>query len=150
AEHGVLLSFLRNAPAEVHVVDHIEYVDAAPPTSGAPPEGAHPVPHAGLGAIHVVTDVLGATASLRNDGGRVINRCQTPCSFNDLDPGQYGLDVAKDGYQPVQTALIIKTGEVKDQKIALESLAKGLFVATEPAGADVFINGAKQSGQTPV
>jgi serine/threonine-protein kinase len=28
SEHGALLSFLRNAPAEVHVVDHIEYDDA--------------------------------------------------------------------------------------------------------------------------
>jgi hypothetical protein len=29
-------------------------------------------------------------------------------------------------------------------------LAKGLLVTSEPPGADVFINGAKQSGQTPV
>jgi hypothetical protein len=29
-------------------------------------------------------------------------------------------------------------------------LAQGLFVASEPSGADVFINGDKQSGQTPV
>jgi hypothetical protein len=29
-------------------------------------------------------------------------------------------------------------------------LAKGLYVTSDPPGADVFINGAKQSGQTPV
>src|SRR5207244_1622150 len=29
-------------------------------------------------------------------------------------------------------------------------LARGIFISTEPPGADVFINGAKQSGQTPV
>ena len=150
SEHSTLLGFLRNAPSDVHVVDHIEYEDAPAPANAGAPEGSHPVPHAGLGAIHVVTDVIGATATLHNPGGRVINRCQTPCSFNNLDPEQYGLEVTKDGYQPVQTALTVKTGEVKDQKISLESLAKGLFVATDPAGADVFINGAKQSGQTPV
>jgi eukaryotic-like serine/threonine-protein kinase len=150
AEHGTLLSFLRNAPAEVHIVDHIEYDDAPAPAGANNPEGGHPVPHVGLGAIHVVTDVLGATATLHDPTGRVISRCQTPCSFNNLDPEQYGLEVTKDGYQPVQTALTVKTGEVKDQKISLESLARGLFVSTEPAGADVFINGAKQSGQTPV
>jgi hypothetical protein len=38
---------------------------------------------------------------------------------------------------------------VLDQKIRLESLAKGLYVSSRPPGADVFINGAKQSGQTP-
>jgi serine/threonine-protein kinase len=150
AEHGALLSFLRNAPAEVHVVDHVEYDDAPATGAGGTPEGSHPVPGAGRGAIHVVTDVIGATAVLRGPAGRVLNKCQTPCSFNDLFPQQYGLEVSKDGYQPLQTALTVKAGDVKDQKIALESLAKGLFIASQPPGADVFINGAKQSGQTPV
>ena len=50
----------------------------------------------------------------------------------------------------MQTALQIKAGDVSDQKISLESLAKGLFVSSRPPGADVFINGAKQAGQTPV
>jgi hypothetical protein len=67
-----------------------------------------------------------------------------------LNPAQYSLEVKKDGYQPVQTALQIRPGDVSDQKISLESLAKGLFVTSKPPGADVFINGAKQSGQTPV
>jgi serine/threonine-protein kinase len=150
AEHGALLSFLRNAPAEVHVVDHVEYDDAPATGVGGSPEGSHPVPGAGRGAIHVVTDVIGATAVLRGPAGRVLNKCQTPCSFNELFPQQYGLEVTKDGYQPLQTALTVKAGDVKDQKIALESLAKGLFIASQPPGADVFINGAKQSGQTPV
>jgi serine/threonine protein kinase len=150
AEHGALLGFLRNAPAEVHVVDHVEYDDAPVASTGGAPEGSHPVPGAGRGAIHVVTDVIGATAVLRGPAGHVLNKCQTPCSFNDLAPQQYGLEVSKDGYQPVETALTVKAGGVKDQKIALESLAKGLFIASQPPGADVFINGAKQAGQTPV
>jgi hypothetical protein len=58
--------------------------------------------------------------------------------------------VQKDGYQSVQTALQVKSGDAQDQKIKLESLAKGIFISTQPPGADVFINGAKQSGQTPV
>jgi hypothetical protein len=44
----------------------------------------------------------------------------------------------------------VKRGDVQDQKIKLESLAKGIFISSKPPGADVFINGAKQSGQTPV
>jgi eukaryotic-like serine/threonine-protein kinase len=150
AEHGALLGFLRNAPAEVHVVDHIEYDDAPATGSGGNPEGSHPVPGAGRGAIHVVTDVIGANAVLRGPAGGVLSKCQTPCSFNDLFPQQYGLEITKAGYQPVQTALTVKAGDVKDQKIALESLTNGLFIASQPPGADVFINGAKQSGQTPV
>lgn len=150
AEHGDLLKFLRNAPASVRVVDNIEYVDvpAAGKTNRA--DGGHPVPSEGQGAIHVVTDLIGATAILRSSAGRVVNQCPTPCSFNDLDPAQYSLEVEKQGYQPMQTALQVKAGNVIDQKVTLESLAKGLYLTSRPAGADVFINGAKQSGQTPL
>src|SRR5881398_587030 len=113
-------------------------------------EGAHPVPTAGRGAIHVITDVIGATAVLRGPAGNILSKCETPCSFNNLSPARYSLEVQKEGYQPVQTALQIKSGDAQDQKIKLESLAKGIFISSQPPGADVFINGAKQSGQTPV
>ena len=150
AEHGALLGFLRNAPSEVRVIDHIEYDDTTVAAVGNPDEGGHPVPDAGRGAIHVVTDVIGASAVLRGPAGHVLNKCETPCSFNNLSPAQYSLEVQKEGYQSVQTALQVKRGDVQDQKIKLESLAKGIFITSKPPGADVFINGAKQSGQTPV
>ena len=156
AEHGALLKFLRDAPANVHLIDHIEYDDA--PESAAASAGAnansggggHPVPGPGFGAIHVVTDVIGATAMLHGPSGRVVSQCLTPCSFNNLTPDRYSLEVRKSGYQPVQTALQVKQGSVADQKLSLESLSKGLYITSDPPGADVFINGAKQSGQTPV
>jgi serine/threonine-protein kinase len=150
AEHGELLKFLRNAPPSVRVIDHIEYDDTPVAGAGALADGGHPAPVDGRGAIHIVTDVIGATAVLHGPAGRVINKCETPCSFNNLAPAQYSLEVQKDGYQSVQTALKVKPGDVQDQKIKLESLAKGIFISSQPPGADVFINGAKQSGQTPV
>jgi serine/threonine protein kinase len=150
AEHGALLKLLRNAPSDVRVIDHLEYDDTPAVASGTSVEGSHPVPSSGYGAIHVVTDVIGATAVLRGPAGRVLSKCQTPCSFNNLDPERYSLEVQKEGYQAVQTALQVKSGDAQDQKIRLESLAKGIFISTQPPGADVFINGAKQSGQTPV
>jgi len=150
AEHGALLKLLRNAPSDVRVIDHLEYDDTPVPASGSSDEGAHPVPTAGRGAIHIVTDVIGATAVLRGTAGNVLNKCETPCSFNNLSPSRYSLEVQKDGYQSVQTALQVKSGDAQDQKIKLESLAKGIFISSQPPGADVFINGAKQSGQTPV
>ncbi|MGB6667292.1 MAG: serine/threonine-protein kinase [Candidatus Acidiferrum sp.] len=149
-EHGELLKFLRNAPATVRVVDNIEYVDVPEDGKAINADGGHPVPSEGRGAIHVVTDLIGATAILRGSSGRIVSQCQTPCSFNDLDPAQYSLEVEKTGYQPMQTALQVKAGNVIDQKATLESLSKGLYLTSRPSGADVFINGAKQSGQTPV
>jgi serine/threonine protein kinase len=172
AEHSSLLHFMRNAPAAVHVVDDIQYDDAPVRASDSPvraadsiaraanspvpaadfsdSDAAHTVSKPGYGAIHVNTDVLGATATLIGPAGRAITDCQTPCNFNNLVPARYSLQVKKDGYRPLQTALELKMGESQDQKLHLESLAKGLFVSTRPPGADVFINGAKQPGQTPV
>jgi eukaryotic-like serine/threonine-protein kinase len=150
AEHGELLKLLRNAPSNVRVIDHLEYDDTPVAANGGSDEGMHPIPGAGRGAIHVVTDVIGATAMLRGPAGRVLSKCETPCSFNNLSPSQYSLEVQKEGYQPVQTALQVKSGDAQDQKIKLESLAKGIYISTQPPGADVFINGAKQAGQTPV
>jgi eukaryotic-like serine/threonine-protein kinase len=149
-EHHQLLAVLRTAPSGVRVVDDVEYDDAPENVAGDGEAGDHPVPDAGRGAIHVVTDVIGAKAVLKGPGGRELNSCDTPCSFNNLSPRRYSLDVHKDGYRPVQTALEIRAGDVIDQKIPLESLLKGLRVTSRPPGADVFIDGAKQSGQTPV
>jgi hypothetical protein len=150
AEHGALLKLLRNAPSDVRVIDHLEYDDTPVAATGSPDEGSHPVPAPGYGAIHVVTDVIGATAVLRGPAGHILNKCETPCSFNNLNPARFSLEVQKDGYQSVQTALQVKSGDAQDQRIKLESLAKGIFISSQPPGADVFINGAKQSGQTPV
>ena len=149
-EHGELLHFMRNAPVALHVVDDIQYDDTPLPGSEKVNDGGHPVPRKGLAAIHIVTDVLGATTAIIGPAGRVIDECQTPCSFNDLVPDRYSLQIKKDGYQPVQTALQLKTNESQDQKFHLESLAKGLAITTRPPGAEVFINGALQPGRTPV
>src|SRR5216683_824094 len=128
AEHGALLKLLRNAPSDVRVIDHLEYDDTPVPVAGGSDQGTHPIPAAGYGAMHVVTDVIGATAVLRGTTGNVLNKCETPCSFNNLNPARYSLEVQKDGYQSVQTALQVKSGDAQDQKIKLESLAKGIFI----------------------
>ncbi|HKV24919.1 MAG TPA: serine/threonine-protein kinase [Candidatus Acidoferrum sp.] len=150
SEHAALLKFLRDAPNNVRVVDNIEYVDIPEANSSSDGGGGHPVPKPGRGAIHVMTDLVGAKAILRSDSGSVVSQCQAPCSFSDLWPGQYGLEVEKAGYQSMQTALQVKAGNVLDQKANLESIAQGLYLTSRPSGADVFINGAKQSGQTPL
>jgi serine/threonine protein kinase len=149
AEHSSLLHFMRNAPASVRVVDEISYDDTPLPASQNSDNSGHPIPSSGNAAVHVLTNVIGAKATIFGPSGRAAGTCQTPCSFNDLAPARYSLQVQKEGYLQVQTALELKTGDAQDQKILLEALAKGLYVGTRPAGADIFINGDKQAGQTP-
>jgi hypothetical protein len=141
ADHGDLLRFLRSAPSGVQVVDDIQYDDTTP---------GRPNPSTGtVASVRIVTNIAGAIASL-SSGSSPARQCETPCSFSGLDPGDYSLQVKKSGFQPVQTALQVLSGDSLDQKIQLEPLSQGLFIASQPAGADVFINGDKQSGQTPL
>jgi len=146
SEHGELLKFLKGAPAGVQVVDDIQGEDAEASNSEA---ASHPVPAAGRGAIHIITNVPGATAVV-TDGYKNREECETPCSISNLIPGGYDLEVKKAGFQPMQTALQIRAGQALDQRITMQAEAVGLRIVTRPAGADVFINGDKQSGQTPV
>ena len=149
AEHSQLLHFMRNAPSNVRVVDEIAYDDTPLPAEQNADSSGHPVPSPGNAAVHVLTNVLGAKATIFGANGRAISSCETPCSFNDLAPARYSLQVQKEGYLQVQTAMELKTGDSQDEKIQLEALQKGLYVNSHPAGADIFINGDKQSGQTP-
>jgi eukaryotic-like serine/threonine-protein kinase len=148
-DHARLLHLMRNAPASVRVVDDIQYDDAPVAVAEGGANGAQPVPSPGDSALHVVTDVVGATATLLGPSGLAISNCQTPCSFNNIVPTRYSLQIQKDGYVPVQTAVELKMNESLDQKFHLEALARGLYISSRPAGAEIFINGAKQSGQTP-
>ena len=147
AEHGDLLKFLRNAPAGIQVVDNLQYDDTtASPVAKVDARRNTAAPY---GAIHIATNVAGAIASLGSSSSPA-HQCETPCTFSGLEPGDYNLQVRKAGFQPVQTALQVRSGDSLEQKVQLEPLAQGLFIASQPAGADVFINGDKQSGQTPL
>ena len=159
AEHAALLHLIRNAPSSIRVVDDVQYEDA--PASAAPPVAApaqtqpavqstpRPATSSVNSAVNVFADAPGAMVTLFGPAGRAISSCQAPCTFNDLVPARYSLQVQKDGYLPVQTAVELKPHESLDQQIHMDALAKGLYVSSRPAGAEVFINGAKQSGQTP-
>src|SRR5205823_4235019 len=102
----------------------LQYDDtSASPTSSIGASHAAAAP--GNAAIHIVTNVAGAVASL-GSGSSPAHQCETPCTFSELDPGDYNLQVKKAGYQPVQTALQVKSGDSLDQKVQLEPLAQGL------------------------
>jgi serine/threonine-protein kinase len=149
AEHGEVLKFLRSAPAGVQVVDDIQY-DDSPSTDPSADDSQHPAAVPGRAAIHIISNVIGATASLSGADATSARQCETPCGFVGLPAGNYKLQVVKSGFQPLRTVLQLEAGKSLDQRLQLEPLVEGLLVTSEPPGADVFINGDKQSGQTPV
>jgi serine/threonine-protein kinase len=146
-EHRQLLHLLRDAPAWIHLVDNIEY---AGPKSGDESGGDdRPRPAAGRGEIEVLTDVMGALAVLHGPQGQVISNCTTPCRFEELWPGRYGLEVNLAGHRPVRRMLQVRAGSIVDERIQLEAMVAGLYVTTRPPSAHVFINGEPQPEPTP-
>jgi hypothetical protein len=77
---------------------------------------------ASRGGVHIVTDVIGATAVLHGAFGRVLGECQTPCGFHDLVPTPYTVEVQRNGYRSVQVALRVMAGKVWQQKIELDKV----------------------------
>jgi eukaryotic-like serine/threonine-protein kinase len=163
AEHSALLHLMRAAPQSVHIIDDILYDDTPLSDSGSANNEGHPVPAPDKSAVHVLTNVVGAKATLFGPTGRTVSSCATPCSFNNLAPAQYSIQIEKDGYVSVQTAIELKAGEADDKKFTLEVAGE---VASEvvpessqpagrvawaqiestPSGAEIFVDG-KSTGQ---
>jgi serine/threonine-protein kinase len=147
-EHRQLLHRLRDAPAWVRLIDHIEY--ASPEPGGAlNASDDRPQPAGGRGEIEVLTDVLGASAVLHGPQGRVISDCRTPCRFEGLWPGRYMLEVNQAGYRPVQRTLQVSAASIVGERIKLEPVSSGLYVTSRPPQAHVFVNGERQPDPTP-
>jgi predicted Ser/Thr protein kinase len=120
-EHRQLLRQLRNAPAWIHLVDHIEFADpgADQPSSGDSAQDERPKATPGRGEIEVLTDVIGATAVLRGALGGVAGECRTPCRFEDLRPGRYSIEVIQPGYLTALRIVQLRAGSIVPQRIEL-------------------------------
>ncbi|MDX2012790.1 MAG: protein kinase [Myxococcaceae bacterium] len=108
--------------------------------------------------VVVTSDPPGATVRF---GGRAID-CRTPCTLPAVAGGEYPLELAKKGFRPLKTSLVIPAGGEQTSPFSLEpdptegagpAVAAPLVAVTltsEPAGATVTIDGEKQAGRTPL
>jgi len=134
----------------VRVIDHLEIRRH---TGGCqqrfPTKARTPFLERDAERFHIVTDVIGATALLRGPAGHVLSKCETPCSFNNLSPSQYSLEVQKEGYQPVANRAAGKERRRQDQKIKLESLPKA-FTSAANRRERCLHQRSQKAGQTTV
>ncbi|MCU0699238.1 MAG: protein kinase [Myxococcaceae bacterium] len=106
---------------------------------------------------HVVVTSEPAGATVRF-GGKAMD-CRTPCTLPAVSAGEYALELARKGYRPLKTSLVIPAGGEQTSPFSLEPDTTEPGVATplvtitltsEPPGAVVTIDGEKQSGRTPL
>jgi hypothetical protein len=95
--------------------------------------------------ISVSTIPADATAMLDN---RPDQACTTPCAL-DATPGQHIVTFSRSGYQTENRSVTITDSSVELVPIALRVPGGTLMLASVPAGAKIFVNGAPSEQITP-
>jgi eukaryotic-like serine/threonine-protein kinase len=80
----------------------------------------------------------------RNDPGWV-----TPFNLTGLAPGQHTVSISRAGYAPENRVIDVASGSKSFLVVQLAQLAATVSVASEPAGAAVFIDGKDTGRLTP-
>ncbi|GAC1701103.1 MAG: hypothetical protein NVS9B4_03810 [Candidatus Acidiferrum sp.] len=139
SEYGELLKFMRGAPADVRVVDHIDN-DAMPNNVAT---------DAGSNAGQIVSPATGLLLSSRPAGADVFidgtkQAGQTPLTLP-LKPGQYNLVIRLQGYdayvgssqvkENIQTQLDVELKERSSVHVAWAD------ISTDPKGAEILVDG---------
>jgi Protein kinase domain/PEGA domain len=137
AEHNQLVDKIRAAWPTVPWSDHTQIAE------GAAGGGA------GKGGVNVITSVAGAHVVLKNYDGKQVGACDAPCAFKDLPPGNYSVEATLAGYRPIIKILDVKSGPYFTANLPLDALFTSILVTSTPPGAEVFLNGEKQTELTP-
>jgi serine/threonine protein kinase len=149
SEHEQLLKQLRGLPTGLAWKDRTQIARASTAAPDSPDEEGKPRTASGKGEVEVLTDVMGARAVLQGPDGKANQECKTPCRFEDLLPGRYTMEVNLAGYQIERRILEVRAGSIVAKEISLQPLRGSIVVVTQPAGADIYINGQRRAQQSP-
>ena len=130
AEHNQLVEKMRGMAPAFPWTDHTQIAEGLAGT--------------GKGGVEVLTTIPGAHAVVKNYDGKQVGACDTPCSVKDLAPGNYFVQTNLSGYRPEIRTLDVKGGAYSRTEIKLDALFTSIIVTSEPAGAEIIIDGEKQ------
>jgi hypothetical protein len=150
------MSNLRDLPAGVRVIDHLEFASDSPENSSAPPRATVAAPVAITPAATSATPAPALTVTSQPPGASIFvngerQSEQTPAKI-DLPAGSYRIAVSKPGFAPYSSPVEIRAGEPAHLYADLSPLAQGdgwVVVRTVPKGALITIDGVLSNQQTP-
>jgi len=70
----------------------------------------------------------------------------TPFVIDNVEPGDYQIEVIKDGYTTYSEGIVIAKGDSVKRDLALTKAETFLMIDSDPEGATVFINGTNKGG----
>jgi hypothetical protein len=157
-EYRGLMSDLRDLPAEVRVIDHIEFASDSPENSAVTsPRASIATPAAvATPAAATAVTVPALTVTSQPAGANVFvngqrQPTQTPAKI-DLPAGTYRIAVTKPGFLPYTAPVEIRAGQPAHLDAELSPLAQGqgwIVARTVPRGASISVDGVVTNQQTP-
>ena len=87
-------------------------------------------------SIFIETEPANAVCVVRGE-----KRGTTPLKINNLQPGNYKIEVSLPGYETIEEMVEVKAGSHEKLKITLESGLGQARLNIRPAGVDVLVNG---------
>jgi serine/threonine protein kinase len=146
AEYGELLKFMRGAPGNIRIVDHIEN-DATPNNAAGANSNAAPI---ALPATGLLLGSKPAGADVFIDGTKQAG--QTPLNIP-LKAGQYNIVIRLQGYDAYVGSALVKENtqtkldvELKERNANHVAWAE---VSTVPKGAEILVDGVTTGQYTP-
>jgi serine/threonine protein kinase len=73
----------------------------------------------------------------------------TPFALTNMEPGQHSITVSKPGYSTDSRTIAVTSGNRASSMIHLAQLMATLVVKSDPAGADIFVDGRNVGTKTP-
>ncbi|MCP4606619.1 MAG: protein kinase [Proteobacteria bacterium] len=84
------------------------------------------------------------------DGSTTLPGNRSPFKISELVPGDHVITIQRTGYSDNQVRINVKDGETVTKNVALEKVATGFFLETDPPGASVWINDRPLDEKTPI
>ena len=140
---------VENATAEDSVAG--QPIEEPPATAPQPPaKKAAPAPPPKpaaprTGAVYFRTEPPGARVQV---GARPDWTCETPCWIEALTPGQHTVTARLAGFRPALQKIEVKAGAREPLELALEPDLISTMIASEPQGAEIYIDGEKRPEKT--
>jgi len=116
-----------------------------PPRSAVPRQTAPDLSASPYVKVSVATIPPDATAMLDD---RPDSACTTPCAL-DATPGQHMVHISRQGYQTEHRPVTVANAAVELPTVALRVPGGVLMLASSPAAARIFVNGAPMDQVTP-
>ncbi len=152
-ENALLQAGIRRTriPSGVRLENRVQLARAgleSPAVETSDPESLRPKTSKGMGEVEVITDA-GAVAILKDSKGQVVATDKTPCRFEDVPPGRYGVEVSRAGFRTERRFVSVRAGNISKMEVSLKAEASGIIIEGKPDRAEVLVNGRKYGELTP-